>query len=171
MKRKIILFFVLLICGIKLFGQEKQNLNFVLLINDDVPEYGIFDGEFQIADSTGKIIEQFSFDYSVGRLVINTKDYSKLFTQSVESKIIIKFVFKDPYSNYKEFFYVGEIPTDKMNYEHIICHIYDFSKTANKLKYVFDGKKYLFQISIPAWSVILKTWNKSTSQKVRLNQH
>jgi len=141
-----------------------------LLINDDVPGYGIFDGQFEISDSTGKIIEQLPFDYRVGRLVLFTKDYTKLFSHSKKNKIIIKFVFKDPYSKYDETFYQGTIPIDKMNYEHIICHIYDFSKTSNKLKYVFDGKKYLFQISIPAWSVILKTWSKATPRKVRLSQ-
>jgi len=49
-----LLIIVLLFCHTKLFSQEKQSLNFILLINDNVPEYGIFTGEFQINDSTGK---------------------------------------------------------------------------------------------------------------------
>jgi len=169
MKNIIILIFVF--SSIRLFGQGKQNLNFVLLINDKIPEYGIFEGRFQIIDIVGQIVNQFPFDYHVGRLAFNLEDYKKLFSQPLKSRVLIKFLFKNPDLNYAESSYEGELPIDKMNEEFLICHIYDFSKRENKLKYVFDHKKYLFQITMPAWSIVLKTWNKSTPDKVRLNQH
>jgi|GEM_PF-1545271 len=172
MKNKIYFSFILLLLSLKLFSQEeKKSLPFVLLINDEVVESGIYDGAFIAKDSSGIVKYEFPFIYHVGRLDLSKEDYRKFFTLNSIVTLFFKFKYKNDLTNYNEMSYEGLIPVHWRNDEYTICHIYDVSKAENKMKYDFGGKKYIVKITIPASTYLLRTWDKSVDKKSRMNQH
>ena len=78
-------------------GQQfTRQFNFVLQIDNEIPASDIHDGYFTIVDSTGKFIQdQFPFEYYVGRLMILSVGYNKLFNIPSKCRASIKFKLRE----------------------------------------------------------------------------
>lgn len=161
------------IFSLRLFAQETiKPMNFILKINDVIPENGIFEGFFLIKDSTGKVLKnQFPFTYRVGYLNVIGENYDKLFFKTRNSRVFMQFKQKDIEHGYMEIPYEFEIPAAFINKEYIICSVYDVALRENKLKYDFRGKKRIFNINVPGAYFGALMWEKVVKNKIRLNQY
>jgi len=173
MKNKLFLCVCFTIVSLRLFAQDtSKSLNFILRINDVIPETGIFDGHFMIKDSTGSIMKsQFPFTYRVGYLKLPDENYNRLFSKTRNTRIFIQFRQKDIEHAYLDNLYEIEIPTDFINKEYIICSVYDVALKENRLKYDFRGKKRIINLNVPGAYFGALKWEKMVKIKVRLNQH
>ncbi|WP_068402791.1 hypothetical protein [Pedobacter cryoconitis] len=170
---------IILFCGLLMLisfnahtQQFTKQFNFVLQIDDEIPEMDIHDGFFIVKDSTGKFIkDQIPFEYHVGRLMLPSEGYNKLYTMLSKHRIFIRFKLRELHPQAFDVQYEGEIPFYFLNEEYLICRIYNIKSKENRLKYNFRGKKYLFNLIMPGTAMILLTWPESTKEEIRLNQH
>jgi len=68
------------VSSLNLFSQDQnKRLNFILLIDNEIPKTSIYDGFFFIKNSTGAIKDSIAFDYQVGALIMTDLNHKKLF--------------------------------------------------------------------------------------------
>lgn len=173
MKTKIFLCVLFVFYSYNSFAQDfNMRLDFILLIDDQIPENNIFDCFLLIKDSTGTVVkDKISFKYQVGRLMLTSSDYNKLFKASIKSRILMKFTYRTLDTHVIDNQYEGEISPDFINKEYIICRIYNLMPKENRLKYDFRGRKYIFNLTAPDLNTLFYTWPDSINKERRLNQH
>jgi hypothetical protein len=156
MKLRACFFLYFIIFSSSLFAQEQsKRLNFILLIDNEIPVASVYDGFFLIKDSAG-IKDKIPFDYQVGGLVMSSSNYRKLFLQYSGSEIDINFKYRKLDSNSDEAHeYKKKIPEGWMNEMYIIFKVYNYYNKESRKKYFLKKDDYGIEISVPgAGSVI-----------------
>lgn len=163
---------LIILSNFNLYAQDfAKRLNFVLIIDNKVPQNFVRNGFFVVKDRMLNTKDQLPFEYHVGHLMLTNEGYSKLFTAPLKSIISMEFKFQNKDNGFLEKSYQVEIPPDFINEEYIICGIYHVELNENKLMYYFGGKKMIANIITPNGTLSSAPWGKSVKDKVRLNQH
>lgn len=159
MKMKMFLFLCFIMFNLTLFGQDQnKRLNFILLIDNEIPKTSIYDSFFKIKDSTGVIKDQIAVDYQVGGLIIPGSYYKKLFLQNSKSKIVIQFkykIFLPDSAQVNQYEY--EMPANWFNEKYIILKVYNYSNKESRRKYYFNKKSYRIIIQTPLGGNVIAT--------------
>ena len=141
----------LLIFSNALFGQEQEKrLNFALLIDNDIPIY-ISQCYFLIHDSTGKVKDTIPFSYGIGRFILTTDNYQKLFSHSATDQIYIDFQYNQHSHKYgsNHFSYNQKLPGGSINKWYTILKIHNYSLKEGRENYTDDGDGFAVQILFP----------------------
>jgi hypothetical protein len=157
MKTCILFFLVFVIYSMSIFGQEKsKRLNFILLIDNEVPVATVYNGVFIITDSSRILKDTLSFDYEVGSIKMSSSNYNKLFFRNPQTKIEIKFKYESYQSHFTDVYeYKTEIPSEWINEMYIILKVYNYFNKESRRKYFLKKGGYGIEIRVPgAGSVI-----------------
>lgn len=149
--------FLLINLTSKAFGQEQsQRLNFILLIDKEIPIATIFDGYFLFKTQQNNIEDTIPFNYQVGGLMLTSSNYKKLFIQDSTAEIIIKFKYKRLFSSFVEIHdYEKRIPSTWINELYIILNIYNYYNATSRKKYYMRKGEYLIQLQVPGKQNVL----------------
>jgi hypothetical protein len=146
MKIKALLSLLLILYSLNVFSQNKR-LNFIILIDNEIPKTNIVEGRFIVKDSMGTRKDSINFKYQVGGLIIDSSDYKKLLPQNLKSKVVIKFDYSTlPDLAVNEYKY--EIPSEWLNEVYMIVRVYNYSNEESRRKYYFrkkNGYKIIFE--------------------------
>lgn len=151
MKLKLLLFIILFSSALNTLGQEqKKRINFILLIDNDIPKTNVYEGYVLIKDSLDTLKDKFSFDYQVGGLLLSNSNYRDLFSKYSRCKIIISFKYEQLHLNESKVFeYEKEIPAGWLNEVYIIFKIYNYSNLESRKKYFLKKNSYAIEINVP----------------------
>ena len=145
--------------SLNLFGQDQnKRLNFILLIDNEIPKTSIYDGFFFIKNNIGVIKDSIAFDYQVGALMMTDFDYKRLFSQDQKSKIIIKFKFKRFFPDSAVVSqYEYAIPANWVNEKYMILKVYNRYNNESREKYYFNKDSYRIIIETPLGGNVIAT--------------
>jgi len=136
------------------FGQERsKRLNFVLLIDNEIPVASISKGIFEIKDSAGYMIDTIPFVYNVGGLEVSESDYRLLFSRNRKSTVFIKFFYISAMTSFDPYLYKTSIALSK---DYVIMRIFNRAKRENVEKYEFGKRQYLIQTETPFYTTLLR---------------
>lgn len=154
MKSKDLIYLVFFFVHLNLFGQDEiKRLNFILLIDGEIPIATISEGCFLMKDSTGNVTAKLPFNYKVGGLEVSASDYKILFSKSNNSKKFIRFKFNGPKTLYNPKLYQCPI---WLNEDYIIMNVYNKYNKLNNEKFDFGNSEYLVQIETSLFTNILR---------------
>lgn len=153
MKNSIIIYLFVCFTSFQTFGQDQiRRLNFILLIDEEIPIATIHDGCFLIKDSTGLLINRIPFNYKVVGLEFSSSNYKELSSLCDKCTLSISFQYTKPSFPFNQYSYESNL---WWNEDYIIMHIYNKSKKENYEKYDFGKREYIVQIDTSYGSSIL----------------
>lgn len=160
MNRKLLMLLLLFyFSNTSLFGQDQiKSINFVLVIDGEVPISSISKGYYSIRDTNNVIIDKVPFVYKVGRLEFNIAEYNKIIKIPDKSSLWIEFEYIWQRFPIKMTFYETSI---FLNKDFIIMDIYNKSKKENRRKYDFGEDKYVVRIRSSTWNTVMHYRSKS----------
>lgn len=157
MKKKVTLFLCTFCTSFainnSLFSQESnKRINFVLLIDNDVPVPSkISKCYFSNKDTIGNIKDSIPFAYEVGGLLLSSDNYKKLITYPHQSNLYINFIYIDNNQFYK---YQKRISAEWINELYLILKIHNYSLRESKKQYTRNGDGFGTQIIFPGGGAV-----------------
>lgn len=153
MKNGLLIFLFFCFINLHLFGQDQiKRLNFILLIDGEVPIETISDGYVILKENNGLTISKIPFSYKVGSLDFSLPDYEKIQTKLDKSNMMMEFKFLVRKPTFMRYFYETSI---FLNEDYMIMNIYNKSKRENNEKYDFGKKKYIVRIESSSFNTIM----------------
>lgn len=167
MKKYIFLLFLFFSSIPSTFSQEKKEMDFVIIVDDDL---GIMSAPSIIYMKNVKGEKtNIDFDYHPGCLSINMDDYNKL--KKFDGKIELHFGwYKHKEGETRHYFY--DIPFDKLLFErrYVIIKIYNTDdKRYKKMYYPLEGKNYNYYLETS--NEIKGLLTKKQIKKLKLRKH
>lgn len=134
---------------------EYERLNFILLIDEEIPVATISDGYFVLKNEFST--DTFSFQYRVGRIIMKSENLNKLFI--ADKKTTIEMFFS--YLNYIKpgitslHQYNIKLLRQNINKEYMILNIYNYYNKYSRRKYSIKKGGYVYLRKNPGYSEIL----------------
>lgn len=124
MKKFIIISIMFLICIFAYSQETMKDLNFIIVIDDEIIEGGIIC--FSVHDKAGNI---YSAYYSPGNLSISQSDYHKMMSEDNNKTLFLSFTY-DSYQGTNNNIYTYNIELSKMYFKEYynIVEIYNLDK-------------------------------------------
>lgn len=168
-----------LLCVIVLFMtfsviySQNEKINWIIFVNGKIPDVGLINGEiFFQQDSISQVI--IPFEYTVGSVIISSKDLQKLINQS-SLDLKLKICYSE-FHNYTRNEYIYIIPISKNFFlePFVVFNITNISKKKKTyyLEIIGDGVKVFWKHNIrflKKHSVIAEVNSKKTSNHVKHN--
>ena len=151
---------LLLVCRCVLGQDQNRRLNFVFVIDNEVPDIAVISNGFFLAkDSSGNLKDSIPFKYEVGDLMMSSDDYRKLFLDTYTAKLFMNFAWLEYMKGDTEIhYYEREIPRGWINKLYMILYIYNYSNKESRTKYAIDKGGYNIRIMIPGMSMVVPVW-------------
>lgn len=165
MKSNILICLIFGLFTLQSFGQDQiKSLNFILLIDGEVPVATISEGFFLFKDSSNTIIEKIPFTYKVGRLDFNNMDFEKLSSLASKYIMYVEFIHREPDPPFTKRNYQSSI---WLNKDWIIMKIYNRHHNKRFDVYDFGDKTYIIQIESSTWNTVPRNRKKGYKTNIK----
>ena len=140
-------------------------------INDYFPDPSIIHGVFRVIDSNKNVQDSITFEYHIGRLVMNAASYKRFVNFDQRYQLLLKIgeLGADSYTwSWYEIpiptkYINGEYPKGFINEEYFIVKIFNKSDEVSRERYVFpDDKYYITRVIIPGMSTLIPIKNQKS---------
>lgn len=136
-------------------AQENESLNFIILIDEEIPIATISSGHFILKNEFSS--DTLSFQHRVGRVLMKSEDLNRLFVTDKSTTIEMSFSYlhhSKPCHN-SLYQYNIKLLRENINKDYIILKIYNYYNKYIRKKYSIKKGGYVYIRKNPGYSEIL----------------